>query len=64
MKQPEFISLLPENQAFEETQFDIDSEDYEHLEIHSRTWPRSKRTATKLEMLHRGRGMYYCSAGN
>ena len=45
MEQPEFISLLPENQWMEETQFDIDSEDYEHLEIHSGDGTGSKRIA-------------------
>lgn len=64
MEQPEFISPLPENQWMEETQFDIDSEDYEHLEIHAGYGAESKRAAARLEMLYRGRGRNYCSAGN
>ena len=45
MEEMEFFSLAPELTQFEETQFDIDSEDYEHLEIRSGDGAGSKRVA-------------------
>lgn len=45
MNEMEFFSLAPELTQFEETQCDLDLEDYEHLEIHSGDGTGSKRVA-------------------